>query len=347
MRLRSNAIFFVGLLVSAGFLWLALRGVDAGRTLAALRAAELPWAIPLLLSLAGFCLAKAWRWCLLLGMSTARGLPGLTRAVLIGYAGTSLLPLQLGELVRAWAATRALALPAAPVLISIALERVLDLLAVLLVVSAVLLVGGPLPEGLMRAGWAFAAAAAVLLAALVLYVVRTEQVLALAGRVCAFLPAGVQQRLQEQLRLGARGAQALRQPALWTWLAVSSLAQWAFMAACIAVSGAALGVHMPYAAAASVLGLTIVGMSLPAGPGYVGSIQLAFALGLAPFGVAASEAIAASVFYHVLVCGSLILAGVAALYGMGGSLQTLARADAPHDADTGRRTALEVPPDPR
>jgi len=111
---------------------------------------------------------------------------------------------------------------------------------------------------------------------------------------------------------------------VWIWLAVSSLAQWGLMAGCIAASCVALDLHVPFAAAVSVLGLTIIGMSLPSGPGYLGSIQLAFALGLAPFHVEASAAIAASVFYHVLVCGSLILAGIASLYRLGGSFSTLA-----------------------
>jgi uncharacterized membrane protein YbhN (UPF0104 family) len=65
-------------------------------------------------------------------------------------------------------------------------------------------------------------------------------------------------------------------------------------------------------------------MSLPSGPGYVGSIQLAFTLGLAPFGVAAGTAIATSLFYHVLVCGSLIVAGLIALHRLGGTLRTIA-----------------------
>ena len=329
MRLRNNVVFVIGLLVSAFFLWLALRNVDAARTLSALAGAKYAWAIPLLLCLAGFCLAKAWRWALLLGVAVSRGMPGLTRAILVGYAGTSLLPLQLGELVRAWAATRALNLPAAPVLVSIALERVLDLLAVLVVLSSVLVVGGPLPEGLLRAGWLFAAGAAALLAFLVLYVTRTTQVIALTARVTAFLPPKLHEKLLEQLRKGAEGAHALRRPALWVWLGLSSLAQWGFMAACIWTSGAALGLEMPFAAAASVLGLTIVGMSLPSGPGYVGSIQLAFTLGLAPFGIGADEAVATSVFYHVLVCGSLIAAGVAALYRLGGSFRTLEQAASP------------------
>lgn len=325
-RARKHVIFLVGVALSAVFLWLAARGVDVAQLKDALAAADARWAIAVLALLAGFCLAKAWRWSMLLGLPTLPGTLALTRAVLVGYAATSLLPLQLGEVVRAWAATRVVDRSIAPIVVSIALERVLDLLAVLAVLAAVLLLGGPLPAGLLKAGWTLGVLSAVLLVALIVYVAFTEATLRMAARLAAPLPERTRAVLLDQLRRGAAGAASLRSPSMWFWLSVSSLAQWALMAGCIGASCAALGLDLPFAAAASVLGLTIIGMSLPSGPGYVGSIQLAFTLGLAPFAVAAGPAIAASVFYHLLVCGSLIVAGLVALHRLGGTLRTIVSA---------------------
>lgn len=323
---RRHVFLLVGIALSAVFLWIAARDVDFGQIRSALAAADARWALAVLVFLAGFCLAKAWRWSMLLGLPTARGSASLARAVLVGYAATSLLPLQLGEVVRAWAATRVVERSLAPIVVSIALERVLDLFAVLIVLAAVLLLGGPLPEGLLRAGWVLGAAGLVLLVALVIYVAYTEATLRVVARLTVSLPERARTILLDQLRRGAAGAASLRSPSTCFWLGVSSLAQWLLMAGCIAASCAALGLDLPFAAAGSVLGLTIIGMSLPSGPGYVGSIQLAFTLGLAPFGIAPGPAIAASLFYHVLVCGSLIVAGLIALHRLGGSLRTLAAA---------------------
>ncbi len=325
-RARNHAVFLVGIALSVVFLWIAARDVDFAHVRGALAAADARWAAAVLVLLGGFCVTKAWRWAMLLGLPIARGTLALTRAVLVGYAATSLLPLQLGEVVRAWAATRVVERSLAPVVVSIALERVLDLFAVLAVLAAVLLLGGPLPEGLLRAAWMLGAASCLLLAALVIYVAFTESTLRFVALLAAPLPARARAILLDQLRRGAAGAATLRSPSMWLWLGVSSLAQWALMAGCIAASCAALGLHAPLAAAASVLGLTIIGMSLPSGPGYIGSIQLAFTLGLAPFGVPAGPAIAASVFYHVLVCGSLIVAGLIALHRLGGTLRTIVSA---------------------
>ena len=321
--IRNHAILLIGIGLSALFLWIAARDVDFVQIRSALAAADLRWAGLVLALLFGFCLAKGWRWALLLGLPTAAGTLGLTRAVLVGYAATSLLPLQLGEVVRAWAATRVVDRSLAPIVVSIALERVLDLFAVLVVLAAVLLLGGPLPTGLLRAGWMLGAASLLLLTALVIYVAFTDATLRLVARLAAPLPERLRAVLLDQLRRGAEGAAALRSPSMCLWLATSSLVQWFLMAGCIAASFAALGLDLPFAAAGSVLGLTIIGMSLPSGPGYVGSIQLAFTLGLAPFGIAAGTAIATSIFYHVLVCGSLILAGLIALHRLGGTLRTI------------------------
>src|SRR5688500_2091644 len=66
MKLRPTLTVLIGLALSALFLWLALRDVDADAIAAALARAELAYALPLLVLLAGFCVAKAWRWGLLL-----------------------------------------------------------------------------------------------------------------------------------------------------------------------------------------------------------------------------------------------------------------------------------------
>lgn len=323
---RNSIVLGLGILVSAVFLWLALRGVDAREIAAAFARARPAWALPLLLLLAGFCLIKAWRWAILLGLPVRDALLPLSRAVLVGYAATSLFPLQLGELARVWAAARAVRMRIAPVLVSVAVERVLDLLGVLIVLGAALLFGGSLPPSLLRAGYVLALGGLALIGLLAWYVARTEQLLRFASGATAFLPPAAQARLLAHLRDGASGAEVLRQPRAWFGLGLLSISQWGFMAGCIAASLAAFDFAVPLAASASVLGLTILAMSLPSGPGYVGSIQLAFTLGLAPFAIGASDALAASLFYHVLVCGSLIAAGLIALHRLGGTLTGLRRA---------------------
>jgi uncharacterized membrane protein YbhN (UPF0104 family) len=70
-----------------------------------------------------------------------------------------------------------------------------------------------------------------------------------------------------------------------------------------------------------VLLLNVIGLTLPAAPGHVGTLQLAFIAGLAPFGVEAEEAFAASVIYNVLMVVPTVILGLPGLRRAGVELR--------------------------
>ena len=148
------------------------------------------------------------------------------------------------------------------------------------------------------------------LAILLLLVFRTEPCLRFARRIAGAFPDGVTRRLLEQFRSGVAGLGALRDFRLLAAALGASLLQWVFMFACIWLSLFALGVSTDPGAAILALVLTVIATSLPNSPGYVGSIQLAFTLALAPFGITASQAVAASLYFHVLAYSSVVIAGL-------------------------------------
>jgi uncharacterized membrane protein YbhN (UPF0104 family) len=86
---------------------------------------------------------------------------------------------------------------------------------------------------------------------------------------------------------------------------------------------AALGIDVPVSAPLLVLGLAVASVTLPTSPGFVGAIQVAFTIGLAPFGVGPDRAFAASVYYHLLAVTAVIVLGLVSLKQMG---QTFRRA---------------------
>ena len=82
----------------------------------------------------------------------------------------------------------------------------------------------------------------------------------------------------------------------------------------------ATGVEAPPSAAFVVLAFTIVGMTLPSSPGYLGTIQLCFILALKPYGISHSEAFAASIFFHMTAYVYALLFGLYYLAKSGYSL---------------------------
>jgi uncharacterized membrane protein YbhN (UPF0104 family) len=146
------------------------------------------------------------------------------------------------------------------------------------------------------------------------------------GRIAGLLPARLGAWVVRQGEAASRGLAALRSVRLLVRVLAASIVQWLFMWACVWLSIAAVGLDVTAGAAFVVLFLTIIGISLPNSPGYVGSIQIAYVLGLAPFGVEAGPAVAASLFFHVLAYASVVLVGLVLLHRTGSDLGTLLRA---------------------
>lgn len=316
-------MLIIGLGCSALFLWLAARDVNGSELLAILLQTNLLWLVPFIAALWGFCWLKSVRWAHLLTPAKTTAARELIGPVIIGYMGTGLMPLQLGEVARAYLAATKLGIRLVPVLASLVVERVLDIFALLVIVGIIGLAGNDLAVHFRAVGLTFVLIAIITLAVLWLYASRTEWFLNFARRLTSILPAAWQQRLIDQLEAGAAGVQVLRRPASYLRLAVISLLQWSCMCACTWISVAAIGHQLTVVAALAVLATTIVSMTLPSGPGYVGTMQLAYVVALAPFGIARSDALAASVFYLVALWVPLVAGGLFLLHRMGLAMNDL------------------------
>lgn len=326
-----------GVALSALFLWLALREVDAAALAASLASARWWVVAPFLLCLFAYYWVKTLRWVALLRPIVHTSPRTMFVPVMIGYAAGAVMPMQLGELVRGWLGARRLGIRLAAAFMSIALERVLDLVSILLLVAVTMAFLAEVSPVVSTAARLLAAVALGALGVLLLLVFRTQACIRFATRACALLPEPVARRVLEQLDAGVGGLAALRDPRLLAVAAMTSLLQWTFMFACVWLSLFALDVSVGPAAAMLALVFMVIGTSLPNSPGYVGSIQLAFTLALAPFGVEASTAVAASLFFHLLAYLSVVLTGLALLPVMGVHISDLRAA-------AGASVAREAPP---
>jgi uncharacterized protein (TIRG00374 family) len=307
---KSTGVLSAGLLLSVLFLWLALRDTDIDQLVAALLRTNLWWAPAFVAALAAFCWIKALRWSILLKPVTSSSANQLFPPVIIGYAGTTLMPLQLGEIARAYVAARATDTRVLTVLTSIVVERVLDVLSLLVILAIVLMLGGDAIPGMQQVGLWMLGLAALALASLFAFALRPAWIYAIVAKLTAPLPAKLRHAIEHHVTAAAAGVGVLKEPSQFAALALTSAAQWTCMLACCWISLQALDLALPWTAALVVLAATLVAMSLPSAPGYLGSVQLAFWLALSPFDIAREDALAASVFYHVLICGPLLLGGI-------------------------------------
>lgn len=320
---RAHFALIFGITVSALFLWLALRGLDFGALGATLAKTDLRFGVVFLATLAAFCWLKSARWARLLRPVCPTTSFALLSPVIIGYMGTGLMPMQLGEIARAMLAGRQLRSRMAPILASILVERILDIFALLVIVAIIGIAGTGLPSEYRGAGFLFLVVAVSTLIIAWIYGTYTESFITFVRRSTFWLPERLRNFILDQLKAGAIGVRALREPQSLVWLSLMSLAQWGCMCLCIWISLAAVGAPQSPIACLTVLAMTILVMTLPAGPGYVGSLQLAFVVALTPFGVTNDIAVAASIFYLAALWVPLVGTGIVLLHRVGMRLRDL------------------------
>ncbi len=312
--MSRRAQLVVGVLLGALLLTLVVRGIEWAAVGGALRQANAPDLLLGLGSILTFMVVKALRWRHLVSPFADTTTWQLLPAIFAGTAGNSLVP-HAGELVRVVVARRRVAAEASTLMGTIAIERMLDFVALLVIALAVLIPLGAMTERVRVATWVLAAFGAAILAAALLVTFRTESVVNWIEQRLARLRPAPRDRVLHEVRLGVEGLGSLREPHLLTVVLALSITQWLLIAATIFFSLRAVGLVPEPVAVTSVLLMSVVGVTLPTAPGYIGTVQAAFVLGLAPFGTVAANAVAASVVYNFLIIVPVWMVAIPHLQG--------------------------------
>ncbi|HKW40782.1 MAG TPA: lysylphosphatidylglycerol synthase transmembrane domain-containing protein [Gemmatimonadales bacterium] len=327
-----------GLAVTIGLLAWALHGVDAAALLGYVRRAD-PWLVAATIGLATLTFPlRTVRWRLILRDADGRPLPfgPLWHATAIGFMANNLLPVRAGEFARAYAARQALPVRFTTALASVGVERVLDGLVLVGLLTLTLaapsfprhaVIGGTSLSGLA------AAAAAVfvgLLLIALLVVHRPAFWLHLLGRVArAALPTRLADRVAHAAAGLVAGLDVLRSPVRFLGVLLWSLVLWLVNAGSFAVCFRAFGLSVPPEGALLLQGIIGFGVALPASPGYVGVFEAATRATLAIYGVDATRAVGYALAYHVGTFFPITLLGLLSLSRMRLHLRELrAAADA-------------------
>jgi len=295
MTARNVARVAFGIGLSVLFLWLSTRDVSLRELLEALSHARYVYLLPAMLTVVGSFAVRALRWRLILRPIKGVAMRNAFSATMIGFMANNVLPMRAGEVLRAVAIGRSERMSRSAAVATIALERIFDLVALLLVV----LLGSTrhaLPQEIRGAMWVlWIGTLATLLAAA--FLVRTNRG---PGVWLARLPGSQTQigrRLIRMVNAFQDGLAILRDPRRTIECLVLSGVVWAFFVLTYHLSLQALGLSLPIDASFLLLGVVSIGVMLPSAPGYIGTMQLFFTLALEPFSVDKTLALSASWFF--------------------------------------------------
>ncbi len=240
-----------------------------------------------------------WHW-MLRAVSSPVSLRGCARPFFIGFALNNLLPLRAGDLARAIAFRQRLGAPVSAVLGTLVVERLLDLLVVLLILGVALALVAPRGAGLadiQTVGWVALLCAGLAVAAIIILVLLSRS----RWRLHPVLQKSGLGRLGEALSLFAS-------PVRLAPLLCLSLAAWLLEVAVFASVAWSLG--LPASGSWSAMGAGTLGTLLPGSPGHLGTFDFFAMNGMMIHGVERNLALAYAVVVHVVLWLPLTALGV-------------------------------------
>jgi hypothetical protein len=299
---------WIGIIISLGFLVLALLDVDLRQTANALRQVNVLILGAAVASYALSIAAKAIRWRLLLTTHKAPSLGRSFSVLSIGVMMNTFLPARLGDFARAYLMGEAEADSKVYVLGTVAVEKVTDLFLLLLSLM-VLLSRMALPEWLGGSARGLALVLAFLVPCLVVLAWQRDFILRMVEGVSRFFPQLWRGWLVQQMHSGLASLEVVRQPRLMIGLFGWSLIIWTISSLTNYLVFLALKIALPFWAALLLLVVLQVGTAVPSSPGRIGVFQYLVILTLSIFAVDKNVALGYSIVLYLVVYVPIVLLG--------------------------------------
>ena len=296
----------VGFAISALLLYFAFRKIDLAEVGRRITDAD-PFLYVLAAALATVVFwIRAWRWkSILEPVCPGSSFRHRFAATTIGFMGNNLLPMRVGEFMRAYALARVEPVPVVSAFTSLVIERLLDAVFVI----SFLFISMTLPgfpgfgvEGAIYITAARGLALMVVLAFLLLggFVIWPEPAVRITEAVAARLPQALRRPLVDSLEAFLAGAGILRRPRLISRAAAWTVVLWFVNALSFWVAFRAFGMQLSFTAALFFQSVIALAVSVPSAPGFFGPFELAAKLVLADmWGMDASHAIAMAGGFHI------------------------------------------------
>ena len=297
----------LGLTISAIALALVVRQVDLAAAWEVLRNAAPAWVAVTIVCIVLDVTLRALRWRGLLAPIARLRLATVAAPLLVGYLANNVLPARLGELVRSHHLGDRTGISRASVLGTVVVERVVDTGVLVVIASAAIVVLSV--RGIV--------ASAVLLGLAVTGLLVAGLALALVAHRLPFAARGIAEL--ERRPSVARAATRLRgglavagRPRTMAGAIGWSVAAWASTIVAFAAAGHAIGLELTWGQAALLAAGVSLVTAIPAGPGYVGTFELAAVEIAGAIGIAAEPAFALALLVHATILAVTSVGGVTA-----------------------------------
>lgn len=253
---------------------------------------------------------RTLRWNVIAGCEL-KDIHSFWRAVNLGYLGNMILPARAGEVMRVAAIHRWAKIPPGAAIGSAVIDRIFDGLTMAIFLVVVVSYHGRHTVGILPM---------VVLASLFVAIACTVFFFIIWGDRVPFLLRQFTSRTIFAVRIGDWyqqafvNSQALRRPSGIFLVVLLSLVAYSCDALMLWFLLFAFGWGLPFTAALTLIVFLTAGSALPAAPGYVGTYQVACIFALQLYSVGASQAVAFSVVFQLILITNFLFWGGIALW---------------------------------
>lgn len=297
----------IGILLSAVLLWWTLRDVSLAAVWNELSRASIPLFLASVVCATLIFVLRARRWRTILEpVAPNQPFGALWRSTAIGMMANNLLPARAGEIARAYALTRQTSVPFATSIASLAVDRLFDMLVILLL-AVVAFMDPRFPHEARIAGQTLGHIAQgsivivmILLAALyslAFFPTKLERAFELFARRVS---PELEERGKVALIRFSEGLSVLRTPGRFGAVLMWTIAHWLLNALAFWLGFKAVGITLPFSSALFLQALIAVGVALPSAPGFFGFFEKLATVGLGLYGVPAELATSWAIGFHIL-----------------------------------------------
>ncbi|HUG14335.1 MAG TPA: lysylphosphatidylglycerol synthase transmembrane domain-containing protein [Thermomicrobiales bacterium] len=302
--------FWIGMTISAFALYVAFSRVDPGEARDAFRDAQYVWLIPAIAFAISSLIARTFRWSALLHPAGI-GFRHLFGIQMVGYTVTTVLPFRLGDVVRVFLVGGLYGIRKVRTAATIVVERVLDVLTVLIILMA-LLPFVSISDRVKLVMWIGSAVIASLVTVILALWFLRYRALGALERGFRWLPKAWSARVTQHAGSVIDGLAVLSSPRMTIGVLGWTVATWLCGGGMMWVMLVAFGLPSSPAVAFFLLAMSALSMVIPSSPGFVGVyhallIETLVTVFDAPSGAAASYA----VMTHLLLFVPTVLFGVA------------------------------------
>ncbi|MFN8441164.1 MAG: lysylphosphatidylglycerol synthase transmembrane domain-containing protein [Caldilineaceae bacterium] len=307
--LRQSLQFIVGIVISAVFVTISLRGLHLSEVLESLRTANYWWIIPGVIVYFIGLWARTWRWHYTLRHLKSIPLQRLYPLICIGYFGNNVFPFRAGEVLRSYVLKQREDVPISASLATVFIERIFDGLVMLLFVF-VALPFAPLPVFYRNSVIVLTLLLFAATAVFVWMAVQPTRVEIfyrwLADRI---LPAGVREKTDGIYQKFMSGLKSLSSGSDVLMIFVTSIAVWLMETVKYWFVMHAFSFSVSFLVLMLMNGLVNLATTLPSAPGYVGTFDAPGIGVLTAFGIDRAVATSYTLTLHAALWLPVTLVG--------------------------------------